>query len=166
MNRAYAWLTRSLVFAVLGAALVMAGCSDQSVKSQIQSEKLAKGFSTVVKARKSGQFSLDGAVLAPADLGSHFAYLRDQGELPKRVLLLRSYKTSIHKAHLEAMARMSLDYGFTVYYDHDGELRRIKATQKDAARTLKGSPKHSMLPNRLNDHDAAGNRDPYSAAGG
>ena len=119
-----------------------------------------------VQAYKSGQFTLDGAVLSQVDLGSHFAYLREQHELPKRVLLLRSDKTAIHKEHLQALARMALDYGFTVYYDHKGELVRIQASEKDAARTLRGAPKPSELPDRMKGKTAAGNENPYSPDSG
>jgi hypothetical protein len=162
MTRVFRGFSRLSIVALLGAMLALAGCNGQSVKSKMQAEQMAKGFKTVVKSYKSGQFTLDGAVLSQEDLSSHFAYLRDQGRLPKRVLLLRSDKTKIHKAHLQAMARMALDYGFTSYYDDGGVLTQIKASEKTAARHLKGTPKPSELPDRMKGKTAAGNENPYA----
>lgn len=155
-----------LIAVLLGIALLLGGCNGQSVKDKMRADQLAQGFKTVVKSYKSGQFELDGAVLSQVDLSSHFAYLRDQGRVPKRVLLLRSDETKIHKEHLAAMARMALDYHFQLFYDKGGELVRIKASEADAAKTLHGAPKPSALPDRMKGKTAAGNENPYDTSGG
>lgn len=135
MIRSTRWLSAVGSIVMLGAMLALAGCSG-NVKSTQASDALASFKpDTTVKTYKGGQFELDGAVISPLDLGSHFAYLKDQGKLPKTVLLERSDESKIRKRHLQYMARMALDYGFAVYYDHKGELRRINPVAKDA-RTL------------------------------
>ena len=79
-----------------------------------------------------GQFVVDGAVLSAVDLGSHFAYLKDQGKLPKTVLLESSDDSKIRKQHLQYMARMQLDYGFRVYYEEKGQLIEINPVDTKA----------------------------------
>lgn len=131
MTRVSRLFARTAALLVAATALAVSGCHHE-VLSDAQTAKLEKGFDTTIQSYKSGQFELGGAVLSAADLGGHFAYLRDQGKLPKRVLLLPSDDSKIRKIHLQFMARMSLDYGFTVFYDHKGELRRIEAEEKNA----------------------------------
>jgi len=65
-------------------------------------------------------------VLSALDAGSHFAYLRDQGKLPAKVLLIDSDEAKVGKKHLQYLARMSIDYGFAAYFfDHKGRLTQI-----------------------------------------
>ena len=128
-------LTRAAAAVMLGSLLVLAGCHRGSTKDEISSAQKSQ-FDTTIQAYKSGQFLVDGAVLSALDTGSHFAYLKDQGKLPKTVLLERSDDSKIRKQHLQYMARMQLDYGFTVYYDDGGVLKKIspvsvKARQLD-----------------------------------
>ncbi|NII10109.1 hypothetical protein [Oleiagrimonas sp. C23AA] len=154
MIRVSRLFTRLGVVALIGAALVLAGCGTGSIKSdQVSTASLKGDFHTVVKAYKSGQFELDGAVLSPLDLGSHFAYLKDQGQLPKRILLEKSDESKIRKEHLQFMARMAIDYGFSVYYDQKGELRRIDPIEKNA-RALK-----DWHPTKKGDNDPMRGKD-------
>jgi hypothetical protein len=118
-------LTRAAAAAMLGSLLVLAGCHRGSTKDEVSAAQAQGQFDTVIKAYKSGQFLVDGAVLSALDTGSHFAYLKDQGKLPKTVLLERSDDSKVRKQHLQYMARMQLDYGFTVYYDDGGTLKKI-----------------------------------------
>ncbi|KZC23213.1 hypothetical protein RHOFW104T7_15190 [Rhodanobacter thiooxydans] len=127
-------LTRAAAAAMLGSLLVLAGCHRGSTKDEISAAQARSQFDTVVKAYKSGQFLLDDAVLSALDLGSHFAYLKEQGKLPKTVLLERSDDSKVRKQHLEYMARMQLDYGFAVYYDDDGTLKKINPVDTKARR--------------------------------
>jgi hypothetical protein len=53
------------------------------------------------------------------------------------------------------MARMAIDYGFTVFYDHKGELRQIQAVEKNA-RPLEQNHDKPPLPDRMKDTSAAG----------
>lgn len=112
---------------LLGSLLVLAGCHRGSVKDEAAiAQAQARGeFDMTIQAYKGGQFLVDGAVLSALDTGSHFAYLKDQGKLPKTVLLTASDDSGVRKQHLEFMARMQLDYGFTVYYDDKGTLKKI-----------------------------------------
>ena len=127
-------LTRAVAAAMLGSLLVLAGCHRGSTKDEISAAQAQGQFDTVIQAYKSGQFLLDGAVLSALDLGSHFSYLKEQGKLPKTVLLERSDDSKVRKQHLEYMARMQLDYGFTVYYDDGGTLKKIKPVDTKARR--------------------------------
>jgi len=153
MIRASTLMTRAVAAIFLASLLVLAGChrgvskNDHVASSQGQ-------FDYTLKAYKSGQFVVDGAVLSAADTGSHFAYLKDQGKLPKTVLLIPSDDSKVRDAHLGFMARMALDYGFAVYYDKKGELVRLNAVEKDA-RTLEDTPQKSTLPDRMQGKEAS-----------
>ena len=143
---------------LLAAVLGVTACSSNVKSEAVVKAKAAGTFDLTLQSYKSGQFLLGGAVLSPLDLKSHFAYLREQGELPKKVLLERSEDTKIHKQHLRYMAGLAESYGFTVYYDDDGELRQIIPAAKDAKTRLPDSPK----PDHKNDADKNG----YSPAQG
>ncbi|HTH67987.1 hypothetical protein [Rhodanobacter sp. T12-5] len=129
-------LKRATAAIMLGSLLALAGCHLGGTKGEEVSTASMKGqFDVVIKAYKQGQFLVDGAVLSAIDTGSHFAYLKDQGKLPKTVLLERSDDSKIRKQHLQYMARMQLDYGFKVYYDDKGTLKQINP-QDTKARKL------------------------------
>ena len=134
MIRLSTLLTRTAAAAMLGSLLVLAGCHRGGTKDEVSAAQAQGQFDTVIKAYKSGQFLVDGAVLSALDTGSHFAYLKDQGKLPKTVLLERSDDSKVRKQHLQYMARMQLDYGFTVYYDDDGTLKKINPVATKARR--------------------------------
>ncbi|KAG9555599.1 hypothetical protein KCV01_g22263, partial [Aureobasidium melanogenum] len=148
-------MARAAAAILLASLLVLAGChrgvskDDQAASSASQSK-----FDVVLKSYKSGQFLVDGAVLSAADTGSHFAYLKDQGKLPKTVLLVPSDDSKIRDAHLGFMARMAIDYGFAVYYDKKGELVRLNAVEKDA-RVLEDTPQKAALPDRMQGKEAS-----------
>lgn len=141
MNHFPRWASTLPMLLVLAAVMALAACGANVKSKAISQAKAAGDFDMTLQAYKSGQFLLNGAILSSLDLSSHFAYLRDQHELPKTVLLERSDKTSIHKEHLRYMAGMAYIYGFVVYYDDDGELRRIVPTVDDKDIKLRGSPK-------------------------
>ncbi|SFS03322.1 hypothetical protein SAMN05216570_1704 [Dyella sp. OK004] len=133
MIRLSTLLSRTAAAILLGSLLVLAGCHRGDTKGEaIKTEQMQGKFDATVEAYKSGQFVVDGAVLSALDTGSHFAYLKDQGKLPKTVLLMRSDESKIRKQHLEFMARMQLDYGFVVYYDDGGTLKKINAIETKA----------------------------------
>ncbi len=132
MTRFPTLLTRVVAAALLGSVLVLAGCHRGSTKGEVNAAQAQGQFDTVINAYKSGQFLLDGAVLSALDVGSHFAYLKEQGKLPKTVLLAPSDDSKIRKQHLEYMARMQLDYGFTVFYDDGGTLKKINPVETKA----------------------------------
>ncbi len=126
-------LTRATAAIMLGSVLLLVGCSLGGTKGNKVTTASMKGqFDTTIQAYKEGQFLVDGAVLSAIDVGGHFAYLKDQHKLPKTVLLERSDDSKIRKQHLEYMARMQMDYGFTVYYDDGGTLTKINPVDTKA----------------------------------
>ena len=126
-------LTRATVALMLGSLLVLAGCHRGATKDQITAATSKGQFDTIIHAYKDGQFLIDGGVLSAIDAGSHFAYLRDQGRLPKTVLLLPSDDSSVRKQHLQYLARMVLDYGFKGYFfDSKGKLTEISPVNTKA----------------------------------
>lgn len=148
-------LTRATAALILGSLLVLAGCHRGSTKGEVSTASMKGQFDTTIQAYKSGQFLVDGAVLSALDTGSHFAYLKDQGKLPKTVLLERSDDSKIRKQHLEYMARMQLDYGFTVYYDDGGTLKKINPLDT-TARRLEDYHAPAAMPDQMKGKDAAG----------
>jgi hypothetical protein len=127
-------LTRAAAAIMLGSTLLLAGCHFGGTKG-VTTASMQGQFDTTIQAYKEGQFVVDGAVLSAVDLGSHFAYLKDQGKLPKTVLLENGDDSKIRKLHLQYMARLQLDYGFRTYYDNKGELTEINP-QDTKARAL------------------------------
>jgi hypothetical protein len=148
-------LRRALAVLVLGGLLMLAGCHRGDTRDAANTASMQGQFDTIIKAYKSGQFLVDGAVLSALDTGSHFAYLKDQGKLPKTILLERSDDSKIRKQHLQYMARMQLDYGFTVYYEDDGTLTKINPVAVKA-RNLEDYRGPVTMPDRLQGKDAAG----------
>jgi hypothetical protein len=155
-------LTRATAALMLGSLLVLAGCHRGSTRDEVSTASMKGQFDTTLQAYKDGQFKLDGAVLSALDVGSHFAYLKDQGTLPKTVLLVPSDESRIRKRHLEYMARMQMDYGFTVYYDDDGTLTKINPVDTKA-RALEDHHAPMPLPDQQKGKDASsGGFDPQN----
>lgn len=147
-------LTRAAAAIMLGSLLVLAGCHRGGTKDDIVASSQGK-YDTTIEAYKSGQFLVDGGVLSALDLGSHFAYLKDQGKLPKTVLLVRSDDSKIRKQHLQYMARLQLDYGFIAFYDDGGTLKQINP-QETKARNLEDYHAPAAMPDEMKGKDAAG----------
>ncbi|QWT21122.1 hypothetical protein KPL74_03700 [Bacillus sp. NP157] len=153
MIRVPTLMARAAAAILLASMLVLAGCHRGSSKTDHVSTAQGQ-FDYTIEAYKSGQFKVDGAVLSASDTGSHFAYMKDQGKLPKTVLLLPSDDSKIRDNHLGFMARMALDYGFAVYYDKKGELVRLNAVESEA-RQLEDTPHKADLPDRMKGKDAS-----------
>ncbi|QAU22947.1 hypothetical protein EO087_02190 [Dyella sp. M7H15-1] len=124
--------SRGAAVLLFGSLLVLGGCHRGASKDSIPAVQTQSQFDMTIKAYKSGQFLIDGAVLSALDAGSHFAYLKDAGRLPKTVLLVPSDDSKIRKQHLQYMARLQLDYGFVAYYDDGGKLARINPVETKA----------------------------------
>ena len=102
MSRMSTLLFRLSAAIMLGSVLLLAGCHRNQVKQEQNLAASMKGqFDLTLQAYKDGQFLLDGGVLSAVDVGSHFAYLRDQGHLPKKVLLIDSDDAKVGKKHLQ-----------------------------------------------------------------
>ena len=153
-------LTRAAAAAMLGSLLVLAGCHRGSTKDEVSAAQAQGQFDTIIKAYKSGQFLVDGAVLSALDTGSHFAYLKDVGKLPKTVLLVPSDDSKIRKAHLQFMARMVIDYGFAAYYEDDGTLKKINPVETKA-RALEDYHAPVKMNDEQQEKSAAGRTDQY-----
>ncbi|HXS04199.1 MAG TPA: hypothetical protein VN731_06970 [Rhodanobacter sp.] len=134
MSRTSTLLARITAAIMLGSVLLLAGCHRGEVKQEQNLATSMKGqFDLTMESYKDGQFLIDGAVLSATDAGSHFSYLRDQGRLPKKVLLIDSDDAKVGKKHLQYMARMSIDYGFKAYFfDHKGRLTEISPVNTKA----------------------------------
>jgi hypothetical protein len=155
-------LTRVTAALVLGSLLTLAGCHGGSTKGDVSTASMEGKFDATIEAYKSNQFLVDGALLSALDTGSHFAYLKDQGKLPKTVFLAPSDESKIRKTHLQYMARMVLDYGFSVYYDDDGTLRRINP-QETKAKELEDHHDRVKLDDEQSGKDASGRGDESSS---
>ena len=155
MIRLSTFAGRLALAVMLGGTLVLAGCHRGDTKAEVSSIESKGQFDYVLKAYKSGQFLVDGAVLSALDTGSHFAYLKDAGKLPKTVLLVPSDESKVRKQHLEFLARMQLDYGFMAYYDDKGELKQIDP-QETKARALEEYHGPTKMSDELKGKDAAG----------
>ncbi|MGY3040691.1 hypothetical protein ACVWWQ_002314 [Rhodanobacter sp. TND4EL1] len=154
MIRFSTMLKRATAALMLGGLFAIAGCHSGSTKSDVPTASVKGQFDTTIEAYKDGQFLVDGAVLSALDVGSHFAYLKDQGKLPKTVLLMPSDDSKIRKRHLEYMARMQMDYGFTVFYDDKGTLTKINPVETKA-RALEDHHAPAQMPDSQKGKDAA-----------
>ncbi|GAB2577404.1 hypothetical protein ISP15_01410 [Dyella jejuensis] len=146
---------RGAAVLLLGSLLVLGGCHRNAAKDTVKSTQIQNQFDMTVQAYKSGQFLIDGAVLSALDAGSHFAYLKDTGKLPKTVLLVPSDDSKIRKQHLQYMARLELDYGFVAYYDDGGKLARINPIETKA-RALEDYHAPTAAPSSDTNKDASG----------
>jgi hypothetical protein len=165
MIRVSTLLARTGAAIFLASMLVLAGCHRGGTKDVVVATQQGQ-FDMTLKAYKTGQFMVDGAVLSASDTGSHFAYLKDQGKLPKTVLLLPSDDSKIRDQHLGFMARMQLDYGFTVYYDHKGELRRLNAVEQKARPLEDSSPRAPLADPMKGKEASSGGYDPQTTGRG
>ncbi|WP_230474872.1 hypothetical protein [Dyella monticola] len=147
--------TRGAAVLLLGSLLVLGGCHRNATKDTVGTTQVQNQFDMTMKAYKSGQFLIDGAVVSALDAGSHFSYLKDTGKLPKTVLLLPSDDSKIRKQHLQYMARLELDYGFVAYYDDGGKLARINPVETKA-RALEDYHAPASAPSSDTNKDAAG----------
>lgn len=142
-------LKRATAAIMLGSLVLLAGCHFGGTKG-VTTASMKSQFDLTIKSYKDSQFMLDGAVLSAVDLGSHFSYLKDQGKLPKTVLLVPSDESKIRKEHLRYLARLQLDYGFRVYYDDKGELVRINPTDTKPLQLQEAQPKAKVEEPDLN----------------
>ncbi len=154
MIRLFTLLKGAATAIMLGGIVLVAGCSLGGTKGDVATSSMQGQFDATIKAYKEGQFLVDGAVLSAMDTGSHFAYLKDQGKLPKTVLLERSDESKIRKQHLQYMARMQLDYGMRVYYDDGGTLKEINP-QDTKARQLEDHRAPTPMDDQMKNKDAS-----------
>ncbi|MDE2309043.1 MAG: hypothetical protein KGJ97_12235 [Xanthomonadaceae bacterium] len=149
-------LSRATAALMLGSLLLLSGCHLFGTKDEVNIASVKGQFGLTIQAYKDGQFLVDGALLSAADTGSHFAYLRDQGRLPKTVLLVRSDDAKISKKHLQYLARMVIDYGFRAYYDDKGTLKLISPINVKARKLEDYHPRAPAQATPVQDHTGIG----------
>ncbi|MHB1271409.1 MAG: hypothetical protein ACYCZD_01340 [Rhodanobacter sp.] len=146
-------LSRATAALMLGSLLLLSGCHlFGSTKDDVSTASMKGKFDVTIQAYKDGQFLVDGAALSATDTGSHFAYLKDQGRLPKTVLLVRSDDAKISKKHLQYLARMMIDYGFRAYYDDKGTLKQINPVDVKARKLEDYHPRAPVQATPEQDH--------------
>jgi len=149
-------LSRATAALMLGSLLLLSGCHLFGTKGEVSTASMKGQFDITIQAYKDGQFLVDGAVLSAIDTGSHFAYLKDQGRLPKTVLLVRSDDAKISKKHLQYLARMVIDYGFRAYYDDNGTLKQINPIDVKARKLEDYHPRAPVQATPVQDHTGTG----------
>lgn len=157
MIRFSTWLMRATTAIMLGSALLLAGCHLGGTKG-VTTASMHGQFDATIQAYKEGQFLVDGAVLSAVDLGSHFAYLKDQGKLPKTVLLQNSDDSKVRKIHLQYLARLQLDYGFHAYYDNSGTLTEINPKDTKARALQDHQERAPAAEEPPRDHSGSGSQ--------
>lgn len=127
MNHRNISLRTALAGAMLGTVLLLAGCNGNVRSGAPVVVNVPQHYDMVLEAYKNGQFLLDGALLSPEDLASHFRYLDEQKKLPKTVLLKPSSESSVKDTQLRWFAGLQVTFGFTGYADLDGKLTLVNA---------------------------------------
>ena len=117
----------ALAAGALSVTLLLAGCNGNVRSGGPVVANVPLHYDMVLESYKDGQFLLDGALLSPADLASHFRYLDEQRKLPKTVLLKPSSKSGVKDSQLRWFAGLQVTFGFTGYADLDGKLTLVNA---------------------------------------
>lgn len=113
-----------LVLLLCAALAGLAGCGGNVRPSA--GEIASHGpFGMILQSYKSGQFIVDGGVVAPSDLEGHFEYLESQHKLPTRILLENGNEASIRGAHLREFTRLQSQYGFQAFVEHKGKIEPL-----------------------------------------
>ncbi|HET8899456.1 MAG TPA: hypothetical protein VFN09_11860 [Rhodanobacteraceae bacterium] len=116
---------------LLASLLAMLAACGGKVRPVSEGGSVSGQYDMVIDAYKTGQFLVDGAVLAAPDLGGHFAYLQSLGKVPKSVLLEDGSESRIRSTQLTEFAQLAAKYGFTGYIYHKGKLRPLQASDAD-----------------------------------
>ena len=123
----------TLAAGTLAAALLLAGCNGNVRSGAPVTANVPQHFDMTLETYKNGQFLLDGALLSPEDLASHFRYLDEQKKLPKTVLLKPSRVSGVKDTQLRWFAGLQVTFGFKGYAELDGKLTVVNAqAQPDA----------------------------------
>ncbi len=117
----------ALAAGALSVTLLLAGCNGNVRSGGPVVANVPLHYDMVLESYKDGQFLLDGALLSPADLASHFRYLDEQRKLPKTVLLKPSSKSGVKDTQLRWFAGLQVTFGFTGYADLGGKLTLVNA---------------------------------------
>ncbi len=123
-------LRRIVIFLVIAVGMAgLAGCGGSDVRPS-SAEIASQGpFGMIIEAYKSGQYIVDGGVVAAQDLGGHLAFLEDQGKMPQKILLENSSEAKIRSEHLRQFTQLQAKYGFQAYVEHKGKIEPLHPEQ-------------------------------------
>ncbi len=133
-------LTAVLAAAALATTLALSGCNANVRSGGPVVVNVPQHYDMVLESYKNGQFLLDGALLSPEDLASHFRYLDEQKKLPKTVLLRPSKESGIKDTQLRWFAGLQVTFGFTGYAELGDKLTLVKAQVPKVEPEGKGAP--------------------------
>ena len=121
------FIRATLASGVLAAGMLLAGCNGNVRSGGPVVANVPLHYDMTLEAYKNGQFLLDGALLSPEDLASHFRYLDEQKKLPKTVLLKPSSESGVKDTQLRWFAGLQVTFGFKGYAELGGKLTVVNA---------------------------------------
>ncbi|MBW8074229.1 MULTISPECIES: hypothetical protein [Metallibacterium] len=127
MSHRTTFIRATLASGVLAAGMLLAGCNGNVRSGGPVVANVPLHYDMTLEAYKNGQFLLDGALLSPEDLASHFRYLDEQKKLPKTVLLKPSSESGVKDTQLRWFAGLQVTFGFKGYAELDGKLTVVNA---------------------------------------
>ena len=127
MSHRTTFIRAALACGVLAAGMLLAGCNGNVRSGGPVVANVPLHYDMTLEAYKNGQFLLDGALLSPEDLASHFRYLDEQKKLPKTVLLKPSSESGVKDTQLRWFAGLQVTFGFKGYAELDGKLTVVNA---------------------------------------
>ncbi len=127
MSHRTTFIRAALASGVLAAGMLLAGCNGNVRSGGPVVANVPLHYDMTLEAYKNGQFLLDGALLSPEDLASHFRYLDEQKKLPKTVLLKPSSESGVKDTQLRWFAGLQVTFGFKGYAELDGKLTVVNA---------------------------------------
>ena len=127
MSHRTTFIRAGLASGVLAVGMLLAGCNGNVRSGGPVVANVPLHYDMTLEAYKNGQFLLDGALLSPEDLASHFRYLDEQKKLPKTVLLKPSSESGVKDTQLRWFAGLQVTFGFKGYAELDGKLTVVNA---------------------------------------
>ena len=127
MSHRTTFIRAALASGVLAAGMLLAGCNGNVRSGGPVVANVPLHYDMTLEAYKNDQFLLDGALLSPEDLASHFRYLDEQKKLPKTVLLKPSSESGVKDTQLRWFAGLQVTFGFKGYAELDGKLTVVNA---------------------------------------
>ncbi len=132
MSHRITFIRAALACGVLAAGMLLAGCNGNVRSGGPVVANVPLHYDMTLETYKNGQFLLDGALLSPEDLASHFRYLDEQKKLPKTVLLKPSSESGVKDTQLRWFAGLQVTFGFKGYAELDGKLTLVNAQAQPA----------------------------------
>ena len=127
MSHRTTFIRATLASGILATGMLLAGCNGNVRSGGPVVANVPLHYDMTLEAYKNGQFLLDGALLSPEDLASHFRYLDEQKKLPKTVLLKPSSESGVKDTQLRWFAGLQVTFGFKGYAELGGKLTVVNA---------------------------------------